>query len=108
MSGWIVRALSTVKYSESVNEREGTAFHHHSSDSTTFLEGVDCAFLAPKLPSVVPAGPALVLTGETLFTDQHLTTLFNIVHRPTPYHIFSGGRKGVWLRLAVDLFLSTG
>ena len=79
LSGWIVRALLTVKCSESVNEREGTAFHHHSSDSTTFLEGVDCAFLAPKLPSVVRAGPALVLTGETLFTDQHLTTLFNIV-----------------------------
>ena len=36
----------------------------HTLDSTTFLEGVVCAFLAPKLPSVVHAGLVLVLTGE--------------------------------------------
>lgn len=70
MSGWIVRVLWTVKCSQSANEREGTDFHH-SSDSTTFLEGVDCASLAPKLPSVVHVGPALVLTGEPLYIDQH-------------------------------------
>ena len=70
MSGWIVRVLSTVKCSQSANEREGTAFHH-TSDSTTFLEGVDSASLAPKPPSVVHAGPALVLTGEPIYLDQH-------------------------------------
>ena len=64
LSEWIVRILLTVKCSPSVNEREGRSFHH-TSDSTTFLEGVACASLAPKLRSVVPAGPALVLTGKS-------------------------------------------
>ena len=37
-----------------------------SSDPITFLKGVACVFLAPKLPSVVHAELALVLTGEPL------------------------------------------
>ena len=68
----IVRVLSTVKFSHSVNEREGLAFNHVLALTIIFLEGVDCAFLVPKLLNVVPAGPAKVRTGEPLFLEHPL------------------------------------
>ena len=71
----IVRVLSIVKFSHSVNEREGLAFHHAPALTIIFLEGVDCAFLVPKLLNVVHVGPAKVRTGEPLFLEHHFLSI---------------------------------
>ena len=77
----IVRVLSIVKFSHSVNEREGLDFHHASALTKIFLVGVDCAFLVPKLLNAVHVGPAKVRTGEPLFLEHHFLQYCNALFR---------------------------